>query len=161
LENVRNTAKDLETKLQQKDNEFANIQTTTELYKYIPNAPEGGPAIGADDVIQLMKANGYEFKLENGSLVPYHKGEKQVDKLSQPKNAKDVVDEFIKAKNLFPEVKPPAGRGAGNQTPPAVYTKLSEIKAEYQKSGKSMLGQEFMQVVRQAKESNENFDMNA
>lgn len=159
LENVRNTAKELETKLQKKDEEFTGIQTRSELYKHIPKAPEGGPAVGADDVITLMQANGYEFKMENGALVPYLKGEKQLDKLSQPKAAKEVIDEFIKAKNLFPVQAAAAGRGSGNGTPSAVYKNLGEIKAEFQKQGKSTLGQDFMKAVQQAKENNEHFDM--
>lgn len=159
--NLQGTVKEYETKLAEKESEVSGIRLNSELYKHIPQPGESGPALGADEVIQLMKANGYEFKQENGAVITYKGGKPVTDKLSNNQPINEVVTGFLKEKKLITEEGTPGGRGGGDKTPAGKAGKLSELKKQFTDQGKSLLGDEFRQSVAQAQKDNAEFDMNA
>lgn len=157
---LQNTVKEYETKLTEKDAEVTGVKINGELYKHIPAPGEKGPVLGADEIISLMKANGYEFKYENGNTVPYKAGKVLTDKLSEPLKPKDVIDGFLKEKKLIAETKVIDGRGGGDKGGGnGGYGKLSELKAKFKADGKSELGEEFNQAVRDAVKADATFDL--
>lgn len=158
---LQGTVKEYETKMAEKDSEVTTIKTNSELYKHIPAPGENGPALGADDVIQLMKANGYEFKNENGAITAYKGGKQLQDKLSNALPVKDVVSGFMKEKKLIIEDGTPGGRGGGDKKAAVKATKYSELEKQFKADGKSLLGEEFSKAVQQAVKDNKEFDMNA
>lgn len=159
LETLQTTVKEYETKISEKDNEVSTIKTNAELYKHIPAPGDKGPALSQDDVIQLMKAQGYEFKQENGAIAAYKGGKKLTDKLSNDMPLNEVVTGFLKEKKLITEDVVPGGRGGGDNKPGAKPMKLSEVKKQFIDQGKSTLGQEFNDAIMQAKKDNPEFDL--
>jgi hypothetical protein len=158
ITNLQTTVQDYEKKLADKDAEVANVKTTGELYKYIPEPGENGPALGKDDVIQLMKANGYDFKMnESGALVPYKGGKEVQDKLSNPRAVNDVIQEFMKEKKLIPGEAAAGGRGGGDNKPGAKATTLSELSEQFKAQGKDTKGLEFSEAVEKAVAENKDF----
>jgi hypothetical protein len=140
----------------------AEMQLNGELWKHIPAIGEDGVKIGNDAIINLMKAEGYSFKQENGKTSVYRDGQLQQDKLSNPLPLKDVFTGFMKEKNILTEAgAPPAGRGGKNSVGTGKATKLSELSEQFTAAGKSLNGAEFNQAVRKAREENKEFDMNA
>lgn len=158
---LQKTVGDYENQLAEKDQEVTGVKINGELYKHIPALGENGPALGADDVIQLMKANGYEFKFENGTTVAYKEGKQLADKLGNAIPSKDVVSGFLKDKKLITDPVVPGGRGGTDQKPGARPMKLSEIKKQFEDQKKSLLGSEFSEAVAQATKDNKDFDMNS
>lgn len=159
ITNLQNTVRDYETKIAEKENEVTAVKVSTEVIRHIPAFGENAPAISQEEVLQLMRANGYEFKLENGSVVA-HKGGKPVqDKLSNAVPVKDVVDAFLKEKKLITEQAPaPGGRGGGNGDPKGgKFATLGELKKHFTEQGKSLLGAEFSDAVKQAQADNPEF----
>jgi ribosomal protein S13 len=162
LTTLQNTVKEYETKLAEKDSEVEKTIVNTELYKHIPAPKEDGPAIDQEDIIYKMKREGYEFKREGEKVVAYKNGNKVTNKMSEDLPVKDVVESFLKEKKLFATPQPtPTGRGGQDTKATLKATKLSELKAQYQAEGKSLIGQEFMQAAQQHAKEVEGFDMNA
>lgn len=161
VQTLQGTVKEYETKMADKDAEVEGIRTSGELYKHIPSFGETGPAMTQDEVIQLMKINGYDFKRENNVLVPYKDGKKMTDKLGEPLPVKDVTNGFMKEKKLITEDIIPDGRGGKDHKPAAKAGKLSELKKQFSDQGKSLLGSEFSEAVAQAAKDNKDFDMSA
>ena len=155
---LQSTVQSQEKLLADKETEVSGVKTKSELYKHIPDFGDR-LALGQDDVIQLMQSNGYEFKLENGSLVPYKNGQQLQDKTANPLPAKDVVNAFLTEKKLIIPESVNGGRGAGDNKPPAAAMKLSEIKKTFEAAGKSVLGAEFAEAVAQAAKDNPEFKM--
>jgi hypothetical protein len=114
-----------------------------------------------DEIIQLMRINGYDFKREEGKLVPYKDGKKLTDKLGEALPVKDVTTGFMKEKKIITEEAGPGGRGGGDKTPTGKAGKLSELKKTFAEQGKSTLGQEFSEAVAAAAKDNPEFDMKA
>jgi hypothetical protein len=140
----------------------AEMQLNGELWKHIPAIGEDGVKIGNDAIINLMKGEGYSFKVENGKTAAYKDGQLQQDKLSNPLPLKDVFTGFMKDKNILTEAgTPPAGRGGKTSAVTGKATKLSELSEQFTAAGKSLNGAEFNQAVRKAREENKEFDMNA
>jgi len=161
VKSLQQTVLDYEQKMSEKEMEVTNVKINGELLKYIPSLGEGSPSLGADDIIQLMKGNGYDFKLENGSIVPYKDGKQLQDHLSNARIAKDVISDFVKEKKLIPEQSSiPSGRGGSDGKPVTQFTKISELKKSYEDQGKSALGVEFRQAVENAVKNNPEFDLN-
>lgn len=156
---LQNTVKEYETKLAEKDNEVVSTKVNSELYKHIPQLGENGPALGQDDVIQLMKLKGYEFKFEEGKIVPYKDGRQMQDKMSNPLQAKDVVDTFMKETKLVTSQPAPSGRGGTSNAPSNKPGSLKELKDQFAAQNKSTLGVEFKQAVDQAVKDNPEFKM--
>lgn len=160
ITNLQKTVGEYEGKLTEKDKEVMSVKINGELYKHIPKPGENGPALGADDVIQLMRANGYEFKLEEGKTVTYKDGKVVQDKVSNPLSAGDVVQSFMKEKKLITEDQQIGGRGGNGGNAPAGYSKLSDLTNKYKAEGKSLLGEDFSKEVAEAQKANPNFDLN-
>jgi ribosomal protein S13 len=159
LATVQSSYREIEKKLSDKEIEINSVKINSEVYKHIPSFGNNAPALGQDDILQLMKANGYEFKSENGAVIAYRGGKVVQDKLSNPVGIKDVVVSFLKEKNLTAEEKIISGRGAGQTPVITKYGTLSEIKKHYEQSGKSLLGKEFADDVAKAAKENPEFAM--
>jgi len=156
--NLQKTVTEQEQKLADKEAEVTGVKINGELYKHIPAPAENGPAYDQDEVVLLMKNKGYDFKLENGKIVPYKDGKQILDKTSNPREPKDIISEFMTEKKYITTPAPgPDGRGGGDQKPPSKATKLSELKKEYEAAGKSLNGSEFMEAVDKAVSANKDF----
>jgi hypothetical protein len=159
---LQKTVGDQEKQLQAKEAEVTGVKVKGELYKHIPQAGENDPAVGADDVIQLMMASGYEFKFEEGKLIPYKDGKQLQDKTANALPADSVVKDFVKEKKLRSEGPGvPGGRGGQDNKPPTAFSKLSDVKKSFEAQNKSVLGQEFSEAVQKAATDNKEFDMNS
>lgn len=157
---LQKTVGEYEQKIQQKEAEVTGVKINGELMKHIPSFGDQAPALGQDEVIQLMKINGYEFKLEEGKIVPYKDGKQLQDKTANPLEAKDVVTSFLKDKKLITEpAPPPSGRGDGDRRPIAKAGSITELKEQFKAAGKSVLGSEFAEVVQQSAKENPDFKM--
>lgn len=153
------SVQDFETKLKEKDSEVETVKLKSEVYKHIPAAGENGPALGQDDVFQLMISNGLTPKLENGKTV-FYKGDQRVnDKLGDPVAANEVIKGFMTEKKLIVEAVIPGGRGGGDKGGGTKAGKLSELKAQFTTEGKSLLGEEFSKAAQEAAKDKD-FDMN-
>ncbi len=162
LETVKATAVTLQNQLAEKDKEITGVKINGELLKHIPAPGDNGPAIAGDDVIALMKANGYNFELKDGAVVAMKNGQLVQDNLSNPVKVSDVVTGFLKEKKLVTDAAAgPAGRGGGGSGKGVKATKLSELIKQYEAEGKHAAGQEFNEAVMKAKADNPEFDLNA
>lgn len=151
LTTAQKAVQELEGRIVEKENEVASTKVNTELYKYIPAPKEDGPAIDQDDIIFKMKREGYEFKLEDGKVVPYKAGVKITDKVGNDLAPKDVVEGFLKEKKLISaEPTVPGGRGGGDKKPSGKAGSVSELKKDFEAQGKNVQGQEFAQAVQEA-----------
>lgn len=156
---LQNTVKDYEGKLSEKDKEVEGVKITNEIFQHIPEFGENAPALGKNEVWQLMKSNGYDAKLENGKTVFYKDGKQLQDKTANALPSKDVVELFLKEKKLVVEPHTPGGRGGGDKTPLSKAGSLSDIKKDFEGKGKSVLGQEFADAVAAAAKDNPDFKM--
>jgi hypothetical protein len=162
IKTLQTTVTEQEKKIAEKDTEVEKISTKSELYKHIPLPAEDGPALSQDNIVSLMVAEGYEFKREGGVLIPYKDGKQLQDKLSNAREVKDVISDFLTEKKFVKgEAETPTGRGAGDKKPGPKAGKLSELKKQFQADGKSMLGEEFKAAVDKAVADNKEFDMNS
>ena len=159
ITNLQKTVTDQEKALADKDTEVTGVKINGELFKHIPAPGENDPAIGADEVIQLMKVSGYDFKLENGALIPYKDGKQLHDKLSNARPVKDVIGDFVKERKLRTETPTPEGRGGGDGKPGSKAGTLSELRKKFEAEGKSVLGVEFAEAVQKAAAENKEFAM--
>lgn len=160
ITNLQSTVSDYEKKLADKDAEVSGVKVNSEVFKHIPAFGENAPALGQDEVLQLMRANGYDFKLENGKVVASKDGKAVLDKVSNPVEIKDVVTGFLKEKKLITdEPGVPGGRGGGNGGGPVKFATLSELKKNFEDNKKSTLGQEFSEAVSKAVKENPDFAM--
>jgi hypothetical protein len=159
IQTLTNTVGDYEKKIADKESEVTTVKINGELYKHIPSFGDKGPAIGADDVIQLMRLNGYEAKIEDNKTVFFKGDKKLTDKLGDPIAPKDVIKSFLTEKKLLVEEQTPEGRGGGDGGGAKSGT-LSALKKQFESEGKSLIGQEFNQAVQDAVKAGD-FDMNA
>jgi hypothetical protein len=159
VKTLQATVQTYENRIAEKDAEVNTIKTKTELYKHIPELE--GLALGKDDVIQLMAANGYQYKLQDGKLVMEKDGKVMQDNVANPLPAQDVVTSFLKEKKLISDQPPaPGGRGAGDRKPAAGNAvKMSELKEQFTSQGKSLQGEEFNNAVQKAVADNKDFDL--
>lgn len=159
LTTVQNSYKQLETKLAEKDNEVATTKTKSEVFKHIPSFGDEGPAFDQEDVYNMMRTKGFEFKIEEGKVVAYKDGKQVQDKLSNPTDVKEVVNGFLMEKKLITEEKVIAGRGDKTHKQTSKFATLSELKKHYQEQGKNLLGSEFSEAVQKAAKENPEFAM--
>jgi len=156
---LETTVANQDKKLADKETEVAGIRTNSELYRHIPLADEKGVQYTQDEVIGLMKINGYDFKTKDGKTIATKSGADLVDKVGNPIPVKDVVQGFMKEKKYITEKTPDGGRGGGDKNPPTAFGKLSELKKSFETQGKSLLGEEFNKAVQDAVKADTNFDM--
>jgi hypothetical protein len=159
VDNLQTTVKTYEKQIADKDAEVDGIVINSELRKHIPIGEES--VFDQDDVIAKMKRSGYDFKRENGKVVPYKDGKVVIDKVSNAREAKDVVTDFMVEKKLITKEAGIGGRGDGDRKPAGKVTKMSELKKQFADAGKNVQGQEFAQAVEQARTDNKEFDMNS
>lgn len=159
LTNAQKTIQDQSKQLQEKDTEVTTTKIHTEIYKHIPDLGEGG--LSKDDVIFLMERNGIEPKLEDGKTVFYKDGKLMMNNLSEALPVADVVKTFVAEKKLVAEGGEQIieGRGHKNGKVTLKPTKLSELKEQFTKDGKSLLGEEFQKAYSQAVADNPEFDL--
>lgn len=157
LKTVQATATELQTKLAEKETEVSTVKTQQLILKDLPT----NTTLPSDKVLLLMKADGYEYKVEEGKIVWSKDGKVQTDKLGNALATKDIATEYITANKLIVEEGGAGGRG-GKDTPPGGKGggKLSDIKKKFEAEGKSTLGQEFSNAVKAAAEADKDFDMN-
>lgn len=159
LDKLRTENTTLAGTITEKDKTVSQAQTDRELFKQIPSLGENAPAV--DMVIDIMRARGYDFQIQEGALVALKGGEVQKDKVAKLIPVKDIITGFAKEAKLLSDPIIPKGRGNEQKGPAAVYLKQSEIEAEFKASGKSTNGQEYSDAVLAAKKANADFDMNA
>lgn len=157
LKTVQTNYQQLEQQLQAKDNEVNTVKINGELFKNIPQ----GVTLGGEKIIGLMRMDGYDFKLTDKGLVAVKDGKEVIDHLSNPLPVASVLTQYATENKLL-AAAPAGGRGAGDGggRGAGTFTKLSEIKDQFQKDGKSLLGQEFAAAVAEASKV-DGFDMNA
>lgn len=157
LKTVQTNYQQLEQQLQAKDNEVNTVKINGELFKNIPQ----GVTLGGEKIIGLMRMDGYDFKLTDKGLVAVKDGKEVIDHLSNPLPVASVLTQYATENKLL-AAAPAGGRGAGDGSGrgAGTFTKLSEIKDQFQKDGKSLLGQEFAAAVAEASKV-DGFDMNA
>lgn len=162
VENLQTTVKGYETQIAEKDTAMSGLRDTYELGKHVVGAKEGGPSYSNDEIIHLMKMNGYDFKRnDKGVLEPFKNGEKMLDKLSNAQPVADVIKGFQKErKYISEEEETPGGRGGGNKPGGGKATKQSDIKAKFLAEGKSLNGEEYSKAVEAAVTADPNFDVN-
>lgn len=146
LKTAQQTATDLQNKLDEKEGEVSNIKTQSLIVKDLPT----NTTLPADKVLLLMKADGYEYKNEDGKIIWHKDGKALTDKLGNNLATKDVATEYITTNKLSADggTGGTGGRGGGDETKKAgVYGKKSELmkalKDEFEAAGKSALGDEF------------------
>jgi len=161
LKTAQATATELQAKLTEKETEVGTIRTNSELFKYIPEiSNENGPSFDREEIMTMMKAKGYDFKMENGALVAMKDGNPVTDKIGNGVPVKDVITGYLKERKLINEAPgTPGGRGGSSSGAAFKPGKLSEIKAKFESEGKSFLGGDFSQAVAAAVKDNPDFDM--
>lgn len=161
LKTVQTTATELQTKLAEKETEAAAIRTNAEVFRHIPElSSENGPSFEREEIMTMMKAKGYDFKMDNNALVVTKDGNVVMDKLSNPVPVKDVITGYLKERKLITtDPDTPGGRGGKSSGADFKPGKLSEIKSKFESEGKSLLGTEFSQAVQAAVTDNPEFDM--
>ena len=156
LTTIQKSYKELETKLAEKDTEVATTKTKSEVFKHIPAFGEDS-GFDQEDVYNKMVREGYEYKLENGKTVAYKDGKQVLDKVGNPVEIKDVVNNYVVEKKIVTPEAGPKGRGGGNGAASSKFASLSELKKVYQDQGKSLMGQEFSEAVQKAAKENPEF----
>lgn len=120
-------------------------------------------ALEDDEYLTLIKAT-YQFKQVDGKDTIEKGGQVLRDaKTTNPLDLNAAVGSiFSERKGWKGEAKDvPGGRGGNDGKPTAGFTKMSELKEHFKSQGKSMLGDEFRDAVKQAADANKEFDMNA
>lgn len=155
---LRQTNATLTTQIAEKDGAVSAAQVEREIYKQLPTLGEN--AIAVEKVIKLMKADGYDFKIEDGKMVPYLNGQPVKDNVANVIPLKDVVTGYAKTEKLITDPAPaPNGRGASDTPPGGVFTKLSELEASYKAQGKSTMGSDFLDHAMKLQKENPDFRM--
>ena len=157
LEKVRTENATLTGTIAEKDKAVGKANTDRELFKQIPSLGEN--AIAIDKAINLMRADGYDFQIQEGKLVPMKDGEVMKDKVANVLQVKDVITGYAKENKLITEAVDLKGRGGEGGKQTAVYLKQSEIKADFEKAGKSLNGSEYLDAVMAARKTNADFKM--
>lgn len=160
LTTLQKTVQEQEKTISDKDQQVQEVKLGAELAKAVP----AGTSLAPDEVVGLMKLNGYEFKMEDGKLVAHKDGKPMQDKVTNPLPVSDVIAEFAKTKKLIADDGgggggDPQGRKKVNNGQNPKPTKLSELIAQYKETGKSTQGSEFMAEAERLAAENKDFDM--
>lgn len=166
LATVQKNYQDLEQKVAEKEQEVRKVKRATILEKSVPALGEDGPVLDPSDIIGMMESKGYEFVEDaSGNIVPKKDGKALEDKLGNALPVKDVITGFMKERKYISDGDDGkggrGGSGGGGGKAPAAFSKLSELKKHFEESGKSLLGEEFLNTAKKLKETNVDFDMNA
>jgi hypothetical protein len=121
--------------------------------------------LSKSDMMALMVSSGYEIdEDENGRVITKKQGNTVRDQKTQDPLSFDVVfEEFAKEKGQIKTEtttppSPPRGRGGtSSKNPPAAYSSLKEMEADWKAQGKSTLGEEFMAKAQECSKNNPDF----
>lgn len=162
IENLRKEYKRLEQEKAEIENKVSKAESKAALFQSVPSLGEG--QIPVDKLVRLMEADGYQFANENGKLsIKDPSGNDIKTNTLEDIAPKNILTGYAKEIGLYreqTEPETPKGRGGGNPNPAPVFTKQSELKAHYEKSGKSINGEEYLNHVRQLRTENPDFKVN-
>jgi len=158
LKTVQQTATELQTKLTEKDAEVSSVKTQAMIVKDLP----ANTTLPADKILLLMKADGYDYKTEDGKIIWMKDGKAVTDKLGSNLDTKTIATEYVTANKLIAtEDAGAGGRGGVDAGGSGKGGKLSDIKKKFEVEGKSLLGTEFSDAVAAAAKEDKDFDMNS
>jgi ribosomal protein S13 len=152
---LKKAVQDAEEKATKKEQEVEGVKLSADLSKLIP----AGTTIAQEKVLGLMKMDGYEAIRENGKIIYKKNGETIKGKLGDPLEANEVISTYVTENRLVAEAGGPGGRGNGNEGGSGKAMKMSDIKTQFEKEGKSLLGEEFQKAVAAAVKENPEFVM--
>lgn len=118
-----------------------------------------GPLLSPEEILDLMAVNGYEFKVDGAQVTPHKDGEPMRDDFSAPLQTRDVISHFLQEKRLMPAEPVPVGRGGRGSISVVRMTRLSELKAHFERQGKHINGAEFAEALDRARSEYSDFDM--
>lgn len=153
----------LKAEKEEVEGKVSKAESKAALFQSVPSLGEG--QIPVDKLVRLMEADGYQFANENGKLsIKDPSGNDIKTNTLEDIAPKDILTGYAKEIGLYREATEPEppmrGRGGGNPNPAPVFTKQSELKAHYEKSGKSINGEEYLNHVRQLRTENPDFKVN-
>jgi ribosomal protein S13 len=158
LGTVQKTATELQTKLTEKESEVSAVKTEAAIVKDMP-----ATTLPSNKVLLLMKADGYEYKSEDGKIIWYKDGKALTDNLSNNLATKAVVEAYATEHKMISANDgggDPAGRGGGDKkNKTGKYSTLTELKDDFKEQKKSLLGKDFSDAVAKAVKDNPEFDM--
>lgn len=162
IENLRKEYKKLQDEKTEIERKIVKAESKAALYQSVPSLGEG--QIPVDKLVRLMEADGYQFTTENGKLsIKDPSGNDIRTNTLEDIAPKDILTGYAKEIGLYREQTEPdpiKGRGGGNPNPAPVFTKQSEVKAHYEKQGKSVNGEEYLNHIRQLRTENPDFKVN-
>lgn len=167
-----NELKDQITQLQgvvsQKDTEIANIQKSAKQVQLDATIMKALPKnrstnLDDEDYLNLVKSS-LEFEEADGAIIVKKGGQPlRHETTKNPLGISEALETHFKEKKWITEggaggAGGAGGRGGGNNGGPKVYTKLSELKAEWEAAGKSLQGAEFTAKMAEVQKENPEFD---
>lgn len=156
----------LQKQLGEKDTEIEGLKTTASQAsldrKILSAFPKNrATTLNEDEYLTLLKG-GYKFTEQDGKIVVEKDGKPMRDSKTTDflPVSEALTQIFTERKWISEGEQTPGGRGgSGGAGGNGKYTKLSEIKAEFDKQGKSTLGEEFSNAVAKAAKDNADFKM--
>ncbi len=145
INNLRKNITDLERERDAAKTQASQVMLQSKIHAAIPETNNG---MSKAEVEAVMKANGYDFKEENGKIVTYRNGEKVKDaKLQTEVEHTEAIKGFVTEKKWIGESDPNRkGRGGDNSDTKSkpTYSKASEVLKDFEdKHGKgSAMGTE-------------------
>jgi hypothetical protein len=153
----------------QKDTEISNIQKSAKQVKLdaviLKSLPKDRKSDMADeDYLTLVKSS-LEFDDSEGDAIIVKKGGQPLRHATtkDPLPLGEALESHFKEKNWVGQggaggAGGQGGRGGGNNGGPKVYTKMSELKADWEASGKSIQGAEFTAKLTEVTKAYPEFD---
>lgn len=151
----------LKTEKETVEKKASQAQIDRAIFQALPTLGEG--ALPVDKMVALMRADGYDFNVENNKLVVLKDGEPVKDNLTNTMPFRDAVEAYAKDNGIpigKPKADPVKGRGGNDDDPPPAFTKMSEVKEHFTKNGKHPGGKEFLDKITELKKANPDFDIN-
>lgn len=153
----------------QKDTEISNIQKSAKQVKLdaviLKSLPKDRKSDMADeDYLTLVKSS-LEFDDSEGDAIVVKKGGQPLRHATtkDPLPLGEALESHFKEKNWVGQggaggAGGQGGRGGGNNGGPKVYTKMSELTADWEASGKSLQGAEFSAKLAEVTKAYPEFD---
>lgn len=121
--------------------------------------PEG--IIGKNEVLGLMKINGYSIEDENGAIILKLNGETVRNNLQSPESLKNIATAFMTERNLIvTDTGGKQGRGGKSDKPGGTGgnpKNIAELREQFESEGKSLNGQEFSARCMELSKDNPDF----
>lgn len=136
----------------------------TEVFKSIPTNLKNG--MEPQEVLTLMKANGYNFEqAEDGSVIAVKNGMKVTDTALRPIPVKDVINSYVTERKWLDDgTGERTGRGEGSSKPKPMTgkpTKLSEAEAQAKEQGINPGTVDYEKYLAGVMKDNPEFDLNS